>query len=103
MVIFRKNLPIKRSILFEESRIFSLAAGNCLREWRKAKGLTQEKLAERMGFSRRMVRNYETGKYKMEWQFFLRFSLIAGFSLSELFSYMPENLPPGNSESSSGK
>ncbi|MHC1750701.1 MAG: helix-turn-helix domain-containing protein [Cellulosilyticaceae bacterium] len=47
--------------MFNESDIWS--AGRKIKSERKAKGLTQQKLAEKSGVTEASIRNYEQGKY----------------------------------------
>lgn len=62
-------------------------APNRLRYWRKARGLTQEGLAERMGTTKQTIQRYETGKLP------LTDRLI--FRLSEILEIEPASLLPG--------
>ena len=44
---------------------FLNAVGKNLKYWRKNKGLTQEKLAEKLHVSRSIISNYENGKQEL--------------------------------------
>lgn len=59
-----------------------------LREWREAKGLSQEELAKRLDTSKGVISRYETGERSMNIETQFRVSAALGIWVGELF------LPP---------
>ena len=48
-------------------------------------GLTQEKMAEKLGVSRQTVHAWETGKAEMKTAYFIAFCAITGFTTEDIF------------------
>ena len=57
---------------------------NNLRSLRRARGMTQEKLAKKSGINRVCIARYETGKHTMSTKSLLRLSQALGVSTDDL-------------------
>lgn len=62
----------------------AIKTGERIAALRKARGLSQEALAEVMGISRKQITDYETGKARMNDEMLARFSLVLGVSSDQL-------------------
>lgn len=60
--------------------------------FRKNRGITQELLAEKIGISRKLVTDYETGRLHMNEQMLVRFSLALDVPSDELLGLEDKNL-----------
>ena len=56
-------------------------AGECVRELRRQRGLTQQQLADRAGVSRKFVAEFEAGHDGAEWARALRLMNAAGYAI----------------------
>lgn len=62
---------------------------SALREWRKAKKITLEDLAERFGVSVGSLSRIERGEQWPDREFFERLTVITGLSSDDLISTLP--------------
>ena len=56
-----------------------------IREYRKRENLSQEKLAELLGYDTTYMSHIETGRRETSINFFIRFSNLSGISLDYIF------------------
>lgn len=70
-----KNVPVELPSIPTGSRIAAL---------RKARGLSQEALAELLGISRKQITDYETGRTRMNDEMLARFALVLDVSSDQL-------------------
>lgn len=61
-----------------------IPTGERIASLRKAKGLSQEALAEIMGISRKQITDYETGRARMNDEMVVRFALALNVSTDQL-------------------
>ena len=64
--------------------IFPLPVGKRIAELRKAKGLSQQGLADQIGLSQKQMTAYETAKVHLNDEMIVRFALALGVSSDEL-------------------
>lgn len=62
-----------------------------IKKCRRAKGLSQEKLAEAAGLSRNYISLVETGQDRIGMQAFMKIKLALGVSAGELFGDLPKD------------
>ena len=60
---------------------------NCIKEYRKNKGLTQDDLAKAMDVTRQTIISIENGKYTASLQLAFRLSRYFDVSIEELFVF----------------
>jgi putative transcriptional regulator len=64
-----------------------------LKEFRSARGITQEGLADRVGVRRETVIFLEKGKYNPSLRLAYRTAQVLGTTIEELFSFKDEDWP----------
>ena len=61
-----------------------MTIGDCIRKYRKQKGLTQKELGELSSTSESTIKQYETGKRSPRIEHLMRISIALGVSLDDL-------------------
>jgi transcriptional regulator with XRE-family HTH domain len=77
-----------------EEILTSKELGAKLREFRKAKGLTQEQLAERTGVSFQQIQQYESGRTRMNTDKLQAVALAMSIPVAAFFSEVVAPLSP---------
>lgn len=82
------NKTCKLSILYVSERGADMETDyyrDVIKEYRKKENLTQEKLAELLGYDTTYMSHIETGKREPSVDFFIRFSNLSGISFDYMF------------------
>lgn len=74
---------------------FSKELGSRIASFRKARGLTQQQLADSLGLKQYAIANYETGRYKVPVTMIPELASLLGVEVNALLGMEPQRKKPG--------
>jgi transcriptional regulator with XRE-family HTH domain len=74
---------------------FSKELGGRIARYRKARGLTQQQLADALGLKQYAIANYETGRYRLPVAMVHEMAALLGVEVNALLGVVPPPTKPG--------